>query len=210
MADHNQIGQKIGAKGQRTRGKLIDATLQLIETTSLRDVSVVDVARTAGTSAATFYVYFRDVPEVVLAALDNVGGGPSELAAALRRPWSGPQAQAAALQFVEDYCAFWAAHRTIFRVRNLAAEEGDDRFYARRAEAMRPLLDVMTHNVAQAIGSGALPAHLSPVAVAGTAAMMLERLAAIGPQSSNIGGPSFAHLKQAAAYQLAHMFGADH
>lgn len=209
MADHNQIGQKIGAKGQRTRAKLIDATLKLLETTSLRDVSVVDVAREAGTSAATFYVYFRDVPEVVLAALNNVGAGPDELEQALRRDWGSSDGQSAALQFIEDYCEFWAEHRTIFRVRNLAAEEGDDRFYIRRAEAMRPLLDAMTAKIARAISHGNLPDHFTPIALAGTCAMMLERLAAIGPQSPNAGGLSFANLKQAAAYQLAHMFGAD-
>lgn len=208
MADHNQIGQKIGAKGQRTRAKLIEAMLNLLESTSLRDVSVVDVAREAGTSAATFYVYFRDVPEVVLAALDGVGAGPVELEQTLRRDWGDDDALSAAFQFVEDYCAFWATHRTIFRVRNLAAEEGDGRFYARRADAMRPLLDAMADKIAAARKAGKIPAYLAPLSVAGTAAMMLERLAAIGPQSPHVEGLSFGQLKQAAAYQLAHLFGA--
>nr|WP_260582911.1 TetR/AcrR family transcriptional regulator [Sphingopyxis sp. PET50] len=64
-------GRKLGAKGQRTRQQLIEATVALLETHGLRDVSVVDVARAAQTSPATFYVYFKGVPEAVLAALEH-------------------------------------------------------------------------------------------------------------------------------------------
>lgn len=205
---HNQIGQKLGSKGQRTRIKLIEATLILLEETGLRDVSVVDVARAAGTSSATFYVYFKDVADVVLAALDLVGQGPLALEELLRRDWSGGEGRAKALEFVEAYCAFWAEHRTVFRARNLAAEEGDERFYHRRAVATRPLLDAMADQISKAQNEGRVPKDLSPLSVGGTLAMMLERLAAIGPSSGGVAGLSFGLLKDAAAYQMAHMFGA--
>src|SRR3546814_7076111 len=52
-------GRKLGAKGRRTRQQLIDATVALLETHGLRDVSVVDVARAVQTSPGTFYVYFK-------------------------------------------------------------------------------------------------------------------------------------------------------
>src|SRR3546814_15871581 len=66
-------GRKLGAKGQRTRQQLIDATVALLETPGLRDVSVVAVARAAPTSPATFYVYFKDVPDVVRSEARRVG-----------------------------------------------------------------------------------------------------------------------------------------
>ena len=67
----NQNGQRIGAKGQRTRQRLIDVTVDLLRTHGLRDLTVAEVARVAETSPATFYVYFDGVPEVVLSALEN-------------------------------------------------------------------------------------------------------------------------------------------
>ena len=62
----NQIGQKIGAKGERTRQRLIDVTVELLETHGMRDLTVAEIARVAETSSATFYVYFDNVQAVVL------------------------------------------------------------------------------------------------------------------------------------------------
>ena len=118
------IRRKLGAKGQRTRQQLIDATVALLETHGLRDVSVVDVARAAQTSPATFYVYFKGVPEVVLAALESATQTSPELEAIIARDWLKPGAAADARMFVDHYTEIWNRNRTIFVVRNLAAEEG--------------------------------------------------------------------------------------
>lgn len=207
-ANYNQNGQKIGSKGQRTRRLLIDTTVELLETHGLRDLSVVDVARHAGTSSATFYVYFRDVPEVVLAALDIFSPVPEELEALINHDWFAPKALDQALAFVEAYTQYWNQHRTIFLVRNLASEEGDERFYDMRAETMRPLLDAMSHQIAHAQTTGRMEASLDPWACAGTLAMMLERLASVGPLSATRRGVSYEALKRSAAYTFAHMLGA--
>src|SRR3546814_9673722 len=130
-------GRKLGAKGQRTRQQLIDVTVALLETHGLRDVSVVDVARAAQTSPATFYVYFKGVPEVVLAALEGASQTSPELEAIIARDWLVPGADEAAAAFVECYTDLWNRNRTIFVVRNLAAEEGDVRFYEARMKQAR-------------------------------------------------------------------------
>ena len=83
--EYNHYGQKIGSKGERTRRALIDKTVDLLESHGLRDVSVADVARAAKTSPATFYVYFRGVPEVVLAALEAASQTSPEIEALIAR-----------------------------------------------------------------------------------------------------------------------------
>lgn len=200
--------RKLGAKGQRTRQQLIDATVALLETSGLRDLSVVDVARAANTSPATFYVYFRGVPEAVLAALENASQTSPELEALIDRDWLAPGAVEHSLAFVECYTALWNQNRNIFVVRNLAAEEGDARFYEARMRQARPMMAAISKQVSRAQAAGKTPADLSPQSCSGTILMMLERLAAVGPISRGEHGVSYDQLKAAAAHQLAMMLGA--
>lgn len=207
----NQNGQKIGSKGQRTRRLLIDTTVALLETHGLRDLSVMDVARAAETSPATFYVYFRGVPEVVLAALDDALQTSPELETALAQDWLAPGMAGKAIAVVIAYTDLWNRHRTVLRVRNLAAEEGDARFYAARTDASRPMMAELSGQIRRAQAAGRVPAALSAPACAGTILMMLERLAAIGP--THLGGErqgdgiSYAELRAAAAHTLANVLG---
>ncbi|MFN4357992.1 TetR family transcriptional regulator [Sphingopyxis alaskensis] len=200
-------GRKLGAKGQRTRQQLIEATVELLKTHGLRDVSVVDVARAANTSPATFYVYFKGVPEAVLAALENSSQTSPELEALMARDWLAPGGAEAAAAFVEEYTALWNNNRTIFVVRNLAADEGDDRFYEARMTQALPIMNAISHQIERAQTAGRIPASLSPRACAGTILMMLERLSAIGPMSREEDRVGYASLKAAAAHSLAMMLG---
>lgn len=206
-AAYNHYGQKIGTKGERTRRALIGATVELLQSQGLRDVSVVDVARLAQISPATFYVYFRGVPEVVLAALESASQTSPDLEALIGRDWQGPDAQMAAARFIEAYTRLWNVNGTIFRVRNLAAEEGDERFYHARMTAAGPMMLGIAAAVARAQAAGRVPAGLSARACAGTILMMLERLAAVGPLTAQSDGLSYAALKDAAAHTLLGMVG---
>ncbi len=205
---YNHYGQKIGSKGERTRRVLIDATVTLLETHGLRDVSVVDVARAANTSPATFYVYFRGVPEAVLAALGNAPQTSPELESLIGQDWLVPGAAANARAVVEAYTELWNRHRTIFCVRNLAAEEGDDRFYQARMKASGPVMLALVERIVRAQSAGRTPADLAPRACAGVLLMMLERLSSVGPITRDDGDLDYASLKAAAAHSLAHMLGA--
>lgn len=206
---HNHHGQRIGSKGERTRQGLIETTVRLLEEHGLREVAVADVARSARTSPATFYVYFRGVPEVVLAALESAPQTSSRLETLMDRDWLAPGGEATARALVDEYTALWAQNRTIFRVRNLAAEEGDDRFYRARLEAARPSMVGLVPQVVSAQVAGRVPARLDPRACIGTILMMLERLSAIGPLGmGQDNSPDFESLKDAAAHTIAAMLGA--
>src|SRR5690606_6995617 len=131
-----------------------------------------------------------------------------ELETIVNRDWLAPGAAAAALAFVECYTALWNRHRTIYIVRNLAAEEGDTRFYHARMTQAKPMMDALSRQVERAQAAGRVPEHLSPRSCAGTLLMMLERLSAIGPMSYHSDGVGFADLKAAAAHNIVMMLGA--
>ena len=206
-ARYNHYGQKIGSKGERTRQTLIDTTVDLLETHGLRDVSVADVARSAQTSPATFYVYFRGVPEVVLAALASAAQTTPEIDDVLAQDWQAAGGSRLARTFVNAYCDMWNSYRTIFRVRNMAAEEGDERFYRARMEAALPIMTGLTALVGNAQTAGLVPQDLKPRSCGATILMMLERLAAVGPMAREDDDISYDALRAAAAHTVAMMLG---
>ncbi|MET0737315.1 MAG: TetR/AcrR family transcriptional regulator, partial [Acidimicrobiales bacterium] len=65
-------GRVPGRRGLATRQRLLDHVAEMLAAGSYRDLRVVDVARQAGTSPATFYQYFADVEEAVLALAEEV------------------------------------------------------------------------------------------------------------------------------------------
>ena len=77
-------GRALGRRGAQTRRRLLDATAELLETHGIRDLRVVDIARAVGSSPATFYQYFRDVEEAVLALAEEVGDEIAPLVDAAR------------------------------------------------------------------------------------------------------------------------------
>lgn len=166
-------GRPLGRRGAETRQRLLDATAQRLEDNGLRELRVVDIARAVGLSPATFYQYFADVEAAVLALSIAVGEETSSLAGLLAEDWNRPDGLAFARRLVEDFIANWDEHRAVLRTRNLAAQEGDDRFRSVRNESLRPLTEGIGAKVAARQTSG-----LSPYAAAAAMVSMLERMAA--------------------------------
>lgn len=204
----NQNGQRIGAKGQRTRQRLIDVTVDLLQTHGLRDLTVAEVARVAETSPATFYVYFDGVPEVVLSALENSNQTSPRLLALVDEDWVGNDGLGKACEFVELYCALWNDNGTIFRVRNLAAEEGDPRFIEARRNSVRHLLDRLARHINAARDAGRVAPNLDGLANAAAILILLERFAAVGSLINEQEGPHYNQIKESAADMIAHAMGA--
>src|SRR5215204_1646730 len=159
-------GRALGRRGALTRRRLLKATAELLETHGIRDLRVVDIAREVGTSPATFYQYFRDVEDAVLALADAVGEDLAPIGELLGRSWDGDAGLAAARELVESFMEYWDAHRAILRTRNLAAQEGDRRFRDVRNEALRPLREGLALKVAEAQQDGLVATELAPVAAA--------------------------------------------
>src|SRR6476660_7714472 len=60
-------GRVPGRRGLATRQRLLDCTADMLRVSTYRDVTVIDIAKEAGTSPATFYQYFADVETAILA-----------------------------------------------------------------------------------------------------------------------------------------------
>ncbi|MCK9544027.1 MAG: TetR/AcrR family transcriptional regulator [Novosphingobium sp.] len=205
-AGRNQNGQAMGRKGLQTRRRLIDATVALLETTRLRDLRVADIARTAGTSTATFYVYFPDVSDAVLAALEELTQSTPEILALADQDWSEGDPEERARRIVELYAGFWHAHRALFRMRNLAADEGDERFVKARADAIMGLLLATASAIRRAQEAGWVARDLDAMSTSGVLMAMLERFAAI-QYHYHRGGAERARMIVSAAHFLAHVMG---
>jgi len=171
-------GRQLGRRGAETRRRLLDATAELLETHGVRDLRVVDVARAVGTSPATFYQYFRDVEEAVLALAADVGDEMDHLAAIVAEPWRGNTGLGHAREVVSRFIAFWDEHRAVLRTRNLAAQEGDQRFRDVRNEFLRPLTESVELKVSEAQADGKVDESMTPYAAAAALVAMLERMAA--------------------------------
>lgn len=166
-------GRPLGRRGAETRQRLLDATARLLQDKGLRELRVVDIARSVELSPATFYQYFGDVETAVLALSAAVGEETSSLGALVTRSWVGADGLDVVRRLVEDFITNWDQHRAVLRTRNLAAQEGDQRFRDVRNAALRPLTEGIAAKIAARHDSG-----LAPFAAAAAMVSMLERMAA--------------------------------
>lgn len=137
-------------------------------------MKVIDIAREAGTSPATFYQYFENVEQAILVLAEELVTGAAEIAKLFDGDWSEEHSFHTARKAVEGFMAYWEANRAVFRVVDLATEEGDLRFQGLRVRA----LNALTVTIAKVVSSGAGPAGGDPMAVAGTLISMLAHVAA--------------------------------
>ena len=170
-------GRVPGRRGQATRQRLLACTAELLEGTPWRSIKVIDIARQAGTSPATFYQYFENVEQAILVLAEELAEGAGELAGLVEGDWSAESGWATARAVVQGFLDYWEANRAVFRVVELATEEGDLRFRRLRVRA----LNAVTVALARAIDAGpapAGPAGADPMAVAATVISMLAHVAA--------------------------------
>ena len=148
-AARNLLGQKMGRKGRETRQKIMDASLELLKTTSYKDLSVSEIASEAGLSNATFYVYFKDVEEVLYACVQAAALDLGGLHDILDAEWNSKNVKEQVSEFVALYNELWEKYRIELRVRNLEADQGNLRFLNLRVETTRELLQKLGKKVAQ-------------------------------------------------------------
>jgi AcrR family transcriptional regulator len=169
-------GRALGKRGAATRARLLDATGSLLEIKGLRDLRVVDIAREVGTSPATFYQYFPDVEEAILVLADEATDDTETLRPFIMTPWNDEDGVGHVQAFVAAFMEYWEQHRVILRVRDLRAEEGDDRFWAVRRRGYAAIIPELTEKIEVAQRSGRVSKELNSYAAAAAAMAMLERL----------------------------------
>lgn len=174
----DQSGRELGPRALETRKRLLEATAELLGRRSVRDVAVVDIARAAGTSPATFYQYFKDVSEATLCLAEAAAAELPAVVEMIDGAWEGERGLENARGIVDAFVRHWDAHRAVLLVRNLAADEGDRRFQRVRQMSMTPLLQHLGDQIAASQQAGRVDRALQPAAAAAAMASILERLAA--------------------------------
>lgn len=172
-------GRVPGRRGRATRQRLLEQTASMLQTTSFRDLKVVDIARGAGTSPATFYQYFPDVETAILALAEEMSIEGMGLAALVRESsWRGKSAYPTALALVDGFLDFWDRHRAVLRVVDLATEEGDQRFRKIRTRLLHELTVSLVEEIDELGKAAKHPDDLDPMATAGVLVSMLAHVAA--------------------------------
>jgi AcrR family transcriptional regulator len=171
-------GRVAGRRGQATRQKLLDCLSEMLSSSPYRDVKVIDVARKAGTSPATFYQYFPDVEGAVLEIAEQMATEGAELTELLAgRSWVGKAGWQTAQELVDGFLEFWRRNEAILRVVDLGAAEGDKRFYKIRMKILNSVNNSLADSVAELQAKGKVDKDVNPGAVAGALVAMLAAVA---------------------------------
>src|ERR1700712_2944885 len=93
----------LGRKGLETRRRLMTAAHELLQTMSAVSLTATAIARQAKTSSATFYVYFDDVSDVVLALATEASEDLDAVMATLGNWRAGQGTEAGARAFFNVY-----------------------------------------------------------------------------------------------------------
>jgi AcrR family transcriptional regulator len=179
-------GRVPGERGRQTRQRLLDATVELLATTPWRSVKVTDIARQAQTSPATFYQYFANVEQAIQVLAEGMVDQAGQLAELVGGDWSEEASWGTALAVTEGFLGYWEDNRAVFRVVDLATEEGDGALRGIRVRALNAVTVALAQVIATAspsTGGGAAgatcsPAGADPMAVAGTLVAMFASVSA--------------------------------
>lgn len=176
-APSRRTAQELGRKGLETRRRLMVAAHTLLQSMSAVSLTATAIAREAKTSSATFYVYFDDVSDVVLALATEASDELQGVMAAVLADWNeGLSAVEGATAFFNAFRSYWNEHRAILSIRNMEADRGDARFMEIRAEAGRQVIWKLGALIAPGPESG--PAWEEAVARSIVIYAAIERLAA--------------------------------
>ncbi len=143
-----------GRRGLATRQRLLECTAELLTTTSWRAIKVIDIAREAGTSPATFYQYFENVEQAILVLAEELVEDAGVLVEAAEGTWRGDKGWQTAVAVVEGFMEYWERHRAVMRVLDLATDEGDRRFQAMRVRALNAVTVTLSRVITTASADG--------------------------------------------------------
>jgi AcrR family transcriptional regulator len=151
----------------------------MLRTTSYRDLKVVDIAREAGTSPATFYQYFPDVEAAIVVLAEEMAKQGRQFAEHVRTTtWKGRAGYDDCVALADQFIRFWEEHQPVIRVVDLATEEGDGRFANVRTHLLNDLYNALAEAIGEMKAAGRHPEDVDPMATAGVLVSMLAHVAA--------------------------------
>jgi AcrR family transcriptional regulator len=167
-------GRVPGRRGLATRKRLVECTIELLGSSSYRDLKVTDITRSAGTSPATFYQYFVDLESVLLAVAEQaVEDGQQLVELIAGRQWSGAAGVVSTEALVDGFLDFYRSHRPTLRVVDLLSTEGDRRFRHLRVLILNGMTKAMAAEIEKVQGD----TDVDPMAMAGALIGLLPQMA---------------------------------
>lgn len=179
----NKQGQRLGRKGAETRMRLMKAAERLLHTHSPVQLTAVAIAKAAGTSTATFYMYFDDVREILIALAASTVQDMQNVLAVLEEDWEPNAVEEHAARLAEAYYQFWDLHRPVLRYRNLEADRGDPAFDKLRAEGYYPFIEGLATRILELCPAEVRPSRGDARALASVLYAALEYQAAVEPEA---------------------------
>jgi AcrR family transcriptional regulator len=146
-AQRNLSGQRLGRKGRETRSRIIAAVGRLVGEPNAQPLSLSAIARETSVTMTTLYLYFADLEELVLAALEPVVAELHPLVEMLETRWPDEHLGACCVKFIDAYAEYWAKHSRMLHLRNQFAAERDVRFYQLQLRSSRPLLNALARQM---------------------------------------------------------------
>jgi AcrR family transcriptional regulator len=139
-----------GRKGKETRRSLMIAARRLLDVASPLGLSASAISKEAGTSPATFYVYFDDVEDILWSICDAIAEDTSNLFPDFAFLRTAERLDEDALQFVRGYSEIWARHGPLMLYRNMEADRGNKRFNQLVLRIALPILEGLTERIVEA------------------------------------------------------------
>src|SRR3954454_5117334 len=172
-------GRVPGRRGLATRQRLLECTAGMLQSTSYRELTVIDIAREAGTSPATFYQYFSDVEAAILVLAEQMAKDGHRLAVLVRESsWKGKAGLETATLLCDAFFEFWEEYRSILRVMDLATEEGDRRFHQIRTRLLNEVTVALSETIGHFQDDARQAQGPDPTATAAVLVSMLAHVAA--------------------------------
>jgi AcrR family transcriptional regulator len=173
---HNLLGQRLGRKGRDTRERILAATQRLLSGPPDTPMSLSAVAREASLGMTTLYLYFSDLPELLLAALEPImASAEAFYVAQLRARWPDENLGEHCHAFIQAYHGFWARHTRILHLRNSFADAKDARIIRHRIEVSTTLINLFIEQM----GDNPAAPQPAPQAMAIVLLTGIERLITI-------------------------------
>jgi AcrR family transcriptional regulator len=173
----NKIGQTMGNKGLDTHRRIIDQTMMLLRSTPYNELSAADVARASDLTPPALYLYFKGIPEIVLARLEEIKGLHHRYLDILEQPWEGEDALPMAKAFMMAYVNYWTEFGVPLRYRNFMSEQDDERFRRARADMSFVVANNFAKRLEKAQAQGLLPKSIDGLSGAGAIMALVEHVA---------------------------------
>jgi AcrR family transcriptional regulator len=142
-----------GVRALQTRQRLLAVTTDLLDEVPYRDLTSAIVTQRLGLSPPAFYRYFSDINDALAACAHRMRDSVQEIADVVTtRPWRRQRAIESALEVIDALAVFWQHRRSLYRVTDLLADEGDARFIEIKQHTFEPLTEAFRRVMAEVPG----------------------------------------------------------